>query len=168
MVLVLALGAGCAFAQAAAEYGGATSGIAGSMSRINIMKDVKFPSGTKSNSSVIVNKLSAQKSSKFINDSMVTGSVEANRRALESKAGKDAAKLMLRSVPNHAYVRIDGKIVGKTPLLLIVPPRQYKLTMDGTRMEHAEREVDLLPHETRDYSLTLTPRYPTTVQIQLH
>jgi PEGA domain len=168
LLLVVALGTACAFAQAAVEYGGATSGIAGSMSRMNIMKDAKFPSTSKSNANVIMNKASGQKGSKFIDDTMLDGSVEANRHALEDKAGKDAAKLMLRSVPSDAYVRLDGKIVGRTPLLLVVPPHQYKLTMDGTRMEHAERDVDLLPHETREYSLTLKPRYPTQVQVQLH
>jgi PEGA domain len=166
LVLLLALSTACAFAQAAAEYGGAMSGISGSMSGMNIMKDAKFPSTSKSN--VIMSKPSGQNGSKFIDDSMIDGSVEANRRALEDKAGKDAAKLMLKSTPSDAYVRINGKIVGRTPLLLVVPPRQYKLTMDGTRMEHAERDVDLLPHETREYSLTLKPLYPTQVQIQLH
>ena len=168
LVLVVVLGTVCAFAQAAVEYGGATSGIAGSMSRINIMKDAKFPATSKSDSNVVMNKRSGQGGSKFIDDTMLDGSVEANRRALEDKAGKDAAKLMLRSVPSDAYVRLDGKIVGRTPLLLVIPPHQYKLTMDGTRMEHAERDVDLLPHETREYSLTLKPRYPTSVQIHLH
>ena len=115
-----------------------------------------------------MNKRSGKNGSKFIDDSMLDGSVEANRRALEEKAGKDAAKLMLRSDPSDAYVRIDGKIVGRTPLLLVVPPHQYELTMDGTRMEHAERQVDLLPHETREYTLPLKARYPTSVQVQLH
>ncbi len=168
LTLLLALGISCAYAQAAVEYGGAMSGISGSMSKMNAMKDAKFPSGTASKGDVIMSKPSSGKGSKFIDDSMVQGSVEANRHFFEDKAGKDAAKLMLRSVPTNAYVRLDGKIVGRTPLLLVLPPRQYKLSMDGTRMEHAEREVDLLPHETREYSLTLKPKYPTQVQIQLH
>ncbi|HVA00928.1 MAG TPA: PEGA domain-containing protein [Terriglobia bacterium] len=168
VVLVLALGTACAYAQTAAEYGGATSGMAGSMSRINIMNKAKFPSTSKSGPNVIMNKMSGQKGTKFIDDSMIDGSVEANRHALEENAGKDAAKLMLRSDPSDAYVRVDGKIVGRTPLLLVIQPRQYKVTMDGTRMEHAERDVDLLPHETREYSLTLKPRYPTAVQVELH
>ena len=168
VALLLALGSACAFAQASAEYGSATSGIAGSMSRINLMNKVAFPSVAKEKPSVIMNKPSGQKGTKFIEDSMINGSVEANRQALETHAGKDAAKLMLRSIPNGAYVRINGKIVGRTPLLLIISPRQYKLTMDGTRMEHAEQQVDLLPHETREYTLTLKPRYPTRVEVELH
>lgn len=171
VTLFVALSVTCAFAQAAVEYGSATSGIAGSMSRINLMNRVAFPTTTKEGSSgpsVIMSKPSGQKGTKFIEDTMIKGSITANRQALESRAGKDAGKLMLRSVPNRAYVRINGKIVGRTPLLLVIRPGQYKLSMDGTRMEHAEREVDLLPHETRECSLTLKPRYPTQVEIKLH
>ena len=55
----------------------------------------------------------------------------ANRKALEDQAGKNAAKLMLRSVPDKSSVRIDGKPVGKTPLLLIVQPGVYVVEMEG-------------------------------------
>lgn len=168
LALLVALGAACAFPQAAAEYGSTTSGIAGSLSRINLMNKVAFPSGPKETPTVILSQPTTTGGTKFIKDSLINGSVEINRRTLEGHAGKDAGKLMLRSVPNQAYVRINGKIVGRTPLLLVIAPGQYKLAMDGTRMEHTEREVDLLPHETREYSLTLTPRYPTEVQVNLH
>jgi len=168
LTLLIAFGAACAFPQAAAEYGGATSGISGSVSGINLMNKAKFPTGPKENPTVIQSQPTNSKGTKFIDDSLIDGSVEANRQALESHAGKDAGKLMLRSVPNQAYVRINGKIVGRTPLLLVISPGQYKLAMDGTRMEHAEREIDLLPRETREYSLTLKPRYPTQVEVKLH
>lgn len=168
--LVLALGVACAFAQAAAEYGSTTSGsgVAGSLSKINLMNKVKFPSGPNGKSTVIQSKATNAKGTKFINDSMIQGSIEANRKSLEAHPGKNPSKLMLRSIPNHAYVRINGKIVGQTPLLLIVAPGQYKLAMDGSRMNRAEREVDLLPHETREYTLILKARYPTQVEVQLH
>ena len=172
VTLLVAFATASAFAQAAVEYGSMTSGMAGSMSGINLMKSAKFPSnlpsGSKSQSNVILTKPSGQNGTKFIEEPMIEGSIDANRRAFEDQAGKDAAKLMLRSSPSNAYVRLDGKIVGRTPLLLIVRPRQYKLSMDGTRMEHAEREVDLLPRETREFSLTLQPLYPTQVRVNLH
>lgn len=168
LALFVALGAACAFAQAAVEYGGATSSVSAMGSSIgHVMNKVAFPSGPKAQPTVILSKPRAG-ATKFIDDSMISGSVKENREALESHAGKDAGKLMLRSIPDRAYVRIDGKIVGRTPLLLVVAPGQYKLAMDGTRMEHAERQVDLLPRETREYSLKLTPRYPTEVVVQLH
>ena len=89
----------------------------------------------------------------------------ANRKALEDQAGKNAAKLMLRSVPDKGSVRVDGKPVGKTPLLLIVPPGVYVVEMDGgSRMGYAHRQVDLLPKEAREVMLNLQPRYPAYVQ----
>src|SRR5690242_21448548 len=45
---------------------------------------------------------------------------ETNRKALEAGAGKDAAKLLLRSVPSQATIYIDGTEVGDTPLLLLI------------------------------------------------
>lgn len=169
--LLLLLAASCAFAQAAAEYGSATSGMAGSMSGINLMNKAKFPdTTTDSKPSVIMSQPSKDSgiSPNYIFDTMTKGSVAANRKALEQRAGKNAAKLMLSSSPTDAYVKINGKPVGRTPILLVVPPGQYSVAMDGKRMEHAEQKVDLLPKETRKYSLKLKQVYPTQVEIQLH
>lgn len=173
---LLVLAASCAFAQAAAEYGSTTSGVASSLKSFNLMNKVKFPSTTNTDSSagskgtVIMSHPSNNPgvNPNYIYDTMTKGSVAANRKALEQRAGKNAAKLMLRSTPTDAYVKINGKPVGRTPLLLIVPPGQYKVAMDGKRMEHAERKVDLMPKETREYSLKLKQVYPTQVEIQLH
>lgn len=170
--LLLALAASCAFAQAAAEYGSTTSGVAASMNGINnLVNKVKIPdTSTGPKPSVIMSQPSkdSKVNPNYILDTMKSGSVEANRKALERRAGKDAAKLMLSSSPTDAYVKINGKPVGRTPILLIVPPGQYKVSMEGQRMEHAEQSVDLLPKETRKYSLKLKQFYPTQVKIQLH
>lgn len=91
----------------------------------------------------------------------------ANREALEQAAGKDAAKLMLRSNPTDAFVKINGKIVGKTPILLVVPPGRYDVTLDGKRMDHAEQKIDLLPKETREFLIPLKQQFPTEVMIHL-
>lgn len=171
LMLLFVLAAGCAFAQAAAEYGSATSGMATSMSGIgNAMNKVKFPDTTQENPSVIMSQPSkdAKGSPNYILDSMKNGSVAANRKALEQRAGKDAAKLMLRSKPTGAFVKINGKSVGKTPILLVLPPGRYDVSMDGKRMDHAEQKIDLLPKETREFQLPLKQLYPTEVQVQLH
>src|ERR1700722_19418358 len=78
-----------------------------------------------------------------------------NRRNLEQRAGKDAAKLLLQSVPSEALISIDGSCVGRTPLLLIVPPGEYKVEMRGQQREIVERLVELQPSETQQISLTL-------------
>jgi hypothetical protein len=88
-----------------------------------------------------------------------------NRRALEAKAGKDAAKVMLRSQPDGAWVLIDGKGVGKTPLLLILAPGVYKVEMHITQREPSQQRVDVLAKETREVLLTLPARYPTHVEV---
>ncbi len=168
--LLLLLAASCAYAQAAAEYGSATSGIATSMSGINLMNKVKFPDTSQKNSSIIMSQPSANSkgSPNYILDSLKQGSVAANRKAFEQHAGKNAAKLMLRSTPTGADVKIDGKMVGKTPILLVLPPGRYDVVMDGKRMDRAEQKIDLLPKETREFLLPLKQLYPTEVMIHLH
>jgi hypothetical protein len=89
-----------------------------------------------------------------------------NRKALEQRAGKDAAKLMLRSVPSEALIYIDGKSVGRTPMLLIVPPGKYKVEMRGQREGFGERVIGLLPNETQELALTLVLRYPARISVQ--
>ena len=170
--LLLVLASNCLYAQAAAEYGGATSGIAGSISGTNLMRKVPVPdmdtNGNKS--SVIMSQPTKSSCSNpnYIFDSMKQGSVAENRKTLEDRAGKNAAKLMLRSTPTQAEVKIDGKPVGKTPILLVLSPGQYDVVMNGQRMDHAEQKVDLLPNETREFLLPLKQLYPTSVKIQLH
>jgi hypothetical protein len=170
ITLLLVLASGCAYAQAAAEYGGATSGISGSIAGTNLMKNVKLPDTSSSKPSVLMTQPSGNSgvNKNYIFDSMKQGSVAANRKALEAHAGKNAAKLMLRSKPSQADVNIDGKPVGKTPLLLVLSPGQYDVAMNGKRMDHAEQTIDLLPKETREFLLPLKQLYPTSVKIQLH
>jgi PEGA domain-containing protein len=171
--MLLILASSCLYAQAAAEYGGATSGIAGSISRTNLMNKVAVPDLTANGGdkpSVIMSQPinDAGANPNYIFDSMKQGSVAENRKLLEEQAGKNAAKLMLRSTPTHADVKIDGKPVGKTPILLVLSPGQYDVAMNGPRMDHAEQNIDLLPNETREFLLPLKQLYPTTVKIELH
>ena len=169
-ILLLLLATGCVYAQAAAEYGGATSGIAANISKTNLMKDVQIPDTSGNKSSVLMSQPSKNSGANknYIFDSMKQGSVKANRKALEDRAGKNAAKLMLRSAPANADVKIDGKPVGKTPILLVLAPGQYNVVMNGKRMDYGEQKIDLLPKETREFLLPLKQIYPTTVKIQLH
>lgn len=88
-----------------------------------------------------------------------------NRQALEQHAGKDACKLLLRSIPSAAQVYVDGAFVGSSPMLLVVSPGKYQIEMRGRRMDYAERSIALLPRETREVALSLTARYPTRVTV---
>ena len=155
-VLFVCLGTGYAAAQAAAEYGGAVSSAGARAASIPALKIPPLVSPPDKSPSAHLTARAAQ-------------DVEAaNRKALEARAGKDAAKLMLRSEPDKAWVRIDGKPVGRTPLLLIMAPGIYKVEMEGTGMESGHRQVDLLPKETREVVLALESRYPTHVQLRWH
>jgi hypothetical protein len=88
---------------------------------------------------------------------------ETNRKALESHAGKDASKLLLRANPVEGQVWIDGKIVGKTPMLLVLAPGKYQVEMRGSRGQTGKRTVDLLPRETREIAVKLEQLYPGRV-----
>ena len=156
IALFLILVSSCVYAQAAAEYGGATSGIAGNIAGTNMMKNVRIPDISSKPSTLMTQPSSTAGVNKnYIFDSMKKGSVAENRKDLEARAGKND-------------VKIDGKPVGKTPLLLVLAPGQYNVVMNGNRMDHAEQKIDLLPKETREFMLPLKQLYPTSVQIHLH
>lgn len=172
--LFLTLTSGFAYAQAAAEYGAGMSGIATSISGTNLMKNIQvpnLPTGNSTNQSAVIMSQPTSNPNvnpKYIFESMKQGSVTENRQLLEESAGKDAAKLMLRSNPTDAFVKVNGKAVGRTPILLVVPPGQYDVTLDGKRMEHADQKIDLLPKETREFLIPLKQQFPTEVMIHLH
>ncbi len=92
---------------------------------------------------------------------------EINRKALEQRAGKDAAKLLLQSIPSQAQIQIDGVFVGRTPLLLIIPPGKYNVAMHGPREQLGQRDIDLSPSATQQFTLKLVPRYPSSVTLAM-
>jgi len=140
--------------QAAAEAAGATSV---SATPASSSKRLSFPSTSAPQS---------KDKSAHLNVSVAPSPDAANRQALEQRAGPDAGKLLLRSVPTGAQVWVDGALVGNTPILLIVAPGKYRVEMRGQRLEHAERAVALLPHETVELALPLVPRYPTRASVR--
>jgi hypothetical protein len=89
-----------------------------------------------------------------------------NRRNLEQRAGRDAAKLLLRSTPSGSQVWVDSAFVGTTPMLLVLAPGKYHLELRGPRQEFAARIVDLIPRETREIAPTLAAHYPTKVIVR--
>jgi hypothetical protein len=151
-----------AAAQATAEYGhivtGNSAGLTGLSSKINST----LSPGKKAGSVPAPDK----------QPGVVTGTgnspEDANRRALEQRAGQDAATLSLKSMPAKAVVRIDGKPVGETPLLVSLAPGTYKVEMEGTRMEFGRQQLTLAPKETREIELRLSaaPLYPSHITLQ--
>lgn len=144
LAFLVSLGAGPAAAQAAAEYGHAVAAAGASSTKAQPTKNAGI----------------AHLAVRAGEDPEV-----ANRRALEQRAGKDAARLTVKSVPTKALVWIDGKVIGHTPLLLTLAPGNYKIEMEGARMEFAQRQVNLLPQEAREVVLSLEAHYPTHVRL---
>jgi hypothetical protein len=91
---------------------------------------------------------------------------ELNRKALEADAGPDAGKLLIRSTPSGAQIFINDAYVGHSPMLLIVPPGDYKIEMRGGRLETGSKTVGLLPNQTQDVALTLKQLYPSQVPMK--
>jgi PEGA domain len=91
---------------------------------------------------------------------------EVNRKALEANAGPDAGKLLVRSTPSGAQVFVNDAYVGHSPMLLIVPPGNYRVEMRGGRLETGAKTVGILPKQTQEVALTLKQLYPVQVQMK--
>lgn len=141
--------------QAAAEAAGATSTMAGAAANAKPpVSAVKLPEGPESKD-------------KAVHLPVTSGPPPdaANRHALEAKAGPNAGKLLLRSVPSGARVFIDGAFVGNSPILLLLAPGKYRVEFRGPRMEYATQVIGLLPRETQEIALKLAVRYPTRASV---
>jgi len=141
-------------AQTAAEYAGAVSGMSTVGTKASVV-ETTIPKPAERKSTAVGH----------LTQSNNASGEDANRKELEGKAGADAGKLLLRSNPTNAVVWIDGKRIGSTPLLLMLAPGAYQVELHGTRMETAERRVDLQPRETRTVILPLMQRYPSHVKL---
>jgi hypothetical protein len=157
----LAGGVCCAprgLAQAVAETAATTSVTSGVAANAKPLQPISvIPTAAKQGSAA------ASQASPHIMSSTNTANVDTNRRVLESRAGTDAARLLVRATPSQAQVWINNEPVGKTPLLLILAPGKYTLELRGSRQEIARQNVALLPKETREVSVKLQVRYPTYV-----
>lgn len=153
-VFLVMVGAGNAWGQAAAEYGGVTSKAGATAASTRLFK----PSTASP----------APAASPSLHIPARTGEATevANRRALEEHAGPNAAKLSLRSAPDHAQVWIDGQFVGFTPLELTLAPGRYQVEMQGARMEWGRQQLELLPKQSREVVVSLQPRYPKKVALR--
>ncbi len=140
------------FAQAAAETAGATSTSAGMTTGAKAPAVSPKPATAENNS--------------YLAPREGPPPEESNRKTLEAGAGKDAAKLLLRSVPSGARVYVDELFVGRAPLLLMVPPGKYRVQMRGERQELGERVVGLLPNDVQNITIALTLRYPSRISVK--
>ena len=78
----------------------------------------------------------------------------------------DAGAGRERAAPVAADVWVNGKIIGKTPMLLVLAPGKYQVEMRGAKGETGQSIVDLLPHETRELTVKLRQLYPGRVTVR--
>lgn len=154
-----------AAAQATIEYGHVATGSSAGSNGLGKKIDSALSPGKESASVPASHKQTAV----VIGDQNIPeyNPADANRRALEQRAGQDAAKLSFKSVPAKAIVRIDGKPVGETPLLMSLAPGSYKVEMEGPHMEFGKQQLTLSAKETREIELHLSaaPRYPSRITL---
>jgi hypothetical protein len=67
----------------------------------------------------------------------------------------DTARLVVNSNPDGAEVRLDGQLVGSTPLDAEVPPGQYELTVYENGYRTESKDISLEPATQAQYSLSL-------------
>lgn len=146
-----------ASAQAASEYAGATA--AAAATAVKTTTPATPAAGRVAGKKTVFLHLPARTESKEDVE-------ERNRRALEQSAGEDGARLLLRSVPSKARVWVNGKLVGSTPLLLILAPGTYRVAMGDESLGTAKQGVSLLPKETQETALALVPRYRRQVRLR--
>jgi PEGA domain len=164
IALLVFLGARPAAAQAATEYGhiatGASVGATG-VSKVGNRVASTLSRGAKPGSAADPDKQSRVMT---VTESSLE---DANRRALGQRAGQNAATLRLKSVPAKAVVRIDGKLVGQTPLQMFLAPGTYKIEMEGPLGESGKQQVSLDPKARREIELRLSaaPRYPAQIRL---
>jgi hypothetical protein len=91
---------------------------------------------------------------------------EVNRKEFEENAGEKAGKLLLRSVPDGADIFVNDLLVGRTPLLMVIAPGQYKVAMRGTRDDLGHASVGVMPKETHTITIDLKQRYPASISLR--
>lgn len=148
------LSASGAKAQAVAEAAGATSVSASAVGAAKPVMVPKLP-GTAAGT--------AASPSQHLIAASGPPAQEVNVREFQEKAGKDAGKMLLRATPAATQIWVNGKIVGKTPLLLVLAPGKYDVEMRGPRGETGKSTVALLPHETQEVFVKLHSLYPARV-----
>jgi hypothetical protein len=142
LLLLFVFGAvAMARAQAAAEYAGATAAAATAAAGAKVkIKPPSVPSPKEGS-----NPSSPQPAIR-----VGEAAAAANRQALQERAGANAARVLLRSTPDHAQVWIDTRFVGSTPFELKLAPGHHDIMMKAPDMASLHQEIELQGKQTRE------------------
>jgi len=91
---------------------------------------------------------------------------EVNRKDFEDNAGEKAGKMLLRSVPTGAEIFVNNLLVGRAPLLMVVAPGKYEISMRGSRDATGRGIVGVMPKETQTVVINLTQKYPNSIKMR--
>ena len=160
LILLGLIGAAPAWPQGAAEYGSITSAatVSASAARAKISQKVNIFSPPKSEKKGASVHLLVP-----MNFSAEPGTRPARAEGTETK--EEMGSLLLRSVPTGAQIWIDGKLMGTTPLLLILAPDRYNIEVLGKRLERAKKGVYLRANDRQQLMFSPSPRYPRRVRL---
>lgn len=138
-------------AQAAAEYAGATAGMASvGVLRPKLMSPT-MPAGTKTSSTHLPRPAGPPPEM-------------ANREYFRQQAGANGLRVNFRSEPAGASVWVDGRFVGQTPVELTLPAGPHQVKLLGPHQEFLERSIVVRSVNSLTFSFSLPPVYPTAIQ----
>jgi PEGA domain len=91
---------------------------------------------------------------------------EVNRKKFEENAGKDAGRVLIRSVPSGASIFLNHMLVGNAPLLLFLAPGKYDVEMRGERQQSGHRILAVIAKQTQTVVIDMNRRYPSRVSLR--
>lgn len=91
---------------------------------------------------------------------------EVNRKKFEENAGKNAGKVLFRSVPSGASIFLNHMLIGRTPLLLFVAPGKYTVQMRGVSEEPEDRVLAIGPKQSQTMVIDMKQQYPSSVSLR--
>jgi PEGA domain-containing protein len=152
LVLFIFVAVSSVQAQGAAEYAGVTSAVATAAAGAKIKaKPPTLPSAKEGP------RASAPQPVVRSGEAAAT----ANRQALEGRAGPDAARVLLRSMPEQVQVWIDARFVGSTPFELKLAPGHHEILMRAPDMASLRQSIELQGKQTREVLMRFdTPPRP--------
>jgi hypothetical protein len=90
---------------------------------------------------------------------------KSDRQFFIDHSGPDAAQISLRALPDRAYVWIDAKFVGPTPLDLKLSPGHHQVLVRAPNMRDSIQDTDLAAKQILPISVALEPAYQSQVTI---
>jgi hypothetical protein len=93
---------------------------------------------------------------------------KANLEYFQTLDDPDAAKVTVRTVPEHADAWIDGKFVGPAPLALKLAPGLHQVLVRAPNMRDSEQELNLTAKQTQSVDIPLKANPQNRQVVAIH